>query len=697
MKHINILVFIFFLTSTLFSQQNSEISSLFEKNGEIYFKIKDVSKAELNQISKVVSIDNVNEKSIVANANAEEFSRFLKLGIDYTVLPHPNENFNPETVSFEDMKESKSWDSYPTYDAYVSMMYQFAADYPDICQVSSIGQTVQGRELLVTKISDNVDSDEDEPEFFYTSTMHGDETAGYIFMLRFIDSLLTGYGTDPRITYLVDNIEIYVNSLANPDGTYHGGNNTVGGAVRRNGNNVDLNRNYPDPEDGPHPDGHVWQPETVAFMNFAENHNLVMSCNMHAGSEVCNYPWDTWAKYPADSAWWEYVCHEYADTVHAYSPSGYMTGFDNGVTNGYAWYSINGGRQDYMNYFRQCREFTLELSYTKLLPESQLPVYWGYNKNSLFNYLEQVLFGVRGIVTDITNNQPVAAEVSVLNFDKDSSMVFSSLPIGDYHRMLFAGTYDLVFSAPGYEPDTEYGVTVQNRNTTILNVQLKPVGVDMNIKVFLEGAFRDSIMSTTLNDNVLLPVMQPFNTSPWNYNGQEKVSSIPNPDITDWVLVELYDTTGIKSGTVISEQAAFLLNNGNIAGLDGTAPLRMALEDLSGSYFVIIRHRNHLDIMSASSLNISGGVIQYDFTTDAEQAYGTGAQKEIANGIYVMYGGDINGDGFIDETDKSGNWHSEAGLAGYLPSDLNFDGEADNRDKDDIWINNKGQASQIPQ
>jgi hypothetical protein len=181
-------------------------------------------------------------------------------------------------------------------------------------------------------------------------------------MLRLIDYLLSNYGTDPRVTGLVDNIEIWINPLANPDGTYAGGNNTVNGARRGNALFVDLNRNYPDPADGPHPDGLEWQDETVAFMQMAEEKHFVAGANLHGGAEVCNYPWDTWENLHADNDWWVYVCREYADTVHEYAVPGYMTDLDNGITNGFAWYWITGGRQDYMTYFQQGREFTLEIS-----------------------------------------------------------------------------------------------------------------------------------------------------------------------------------------------------------------------------------------------------------------------------------------------------------------------------------------------
>jgi hypothetical protein len=101
--------------------------------------------------------------------------------------------------------------------------------------------------------------------------------------------------------------------------------------------------------------------------------------------------------------------------------------------------------------------------------------------------------------------------------------------------------------------------------------------------------------------------------------------------------------------------------------------------------------------MSASALQKSNGVYQYDFTTGAGQAFGINAQKEIASGIWGMYSGDINGDGVINSNDKSDNWNTEAGMSGYMTSDLNLDGEADNIDKDEYWVENMEESCQIPE
>ena len=445
-------------------------TSLFSQNNDHYFKFNINDRSEIQTLTKIISIDNVDGNTVFAYASDEEFLRFLMYHYEYEILSTPS-LINPKMSSSPD--EIRNWNTYPTYEGYVAMMYQFQSTYPNLCKIDSIGPTVQGRALLFAKISDNISTKEAEPQFMYTATMHGDETAGYVLMLRLIDYLLTKYGTDPFVTNLVNNIEIWINPLANPDGTYYGGNHTVNNARRRNANNVDLNRNFPDPRVGPYPTG-PWQPETVAMMNIASLNNFVMSANFHGGAEVVNYPWDTWSRLTADNSWWVYVSRQYADTVHANSIPGYMTFLNNGITNGYAWYQIAGGRQDYMTYFQRGREYTIELSDTKLLPASQLPAHWNYNYKSFLHYINKVLYGITGTVTDSVTSNPVEAKVTVLSHDIDSSEVFADSLFGKYYRLIHGGTYSLQFSAPNYYSKTFTGVVANNDSTTILNVQLRP-------------------------------------------------------------------------------------------------------------------------------------------------------------------------------------------------------------------------------
>lgn len=445
------------------------IIPIMAKSNEVLLSFKVNSQDDVNKLSSLISIDKVIGNVVYAYANQKQLSKFAQLNYNYTIIPKPDRTYEPMASSITEMR---SWDTYPTYETYVNLMYQFATDHPNICTVTSIGQSVEGREILVANISDNPGIEEDEPEFFYTGQMHGNELVSFIMLIQLIDYLTDNYGTNDRITNIVDNIEIFINPLSNPDGTYAGGNDTVWDATRNNSNSVDLNRNFPDPEDGPHPDGNEWQPENIVMMNFAEEHTFVLSSNFHSGIEVLNYPWDTWEHLTADDEWWQEVCHTYADTVHLYAPTGYMDEFNNGITNGYQWYSISGGRQDYMNYFHRCREMTLELADEKYLPENQLIPHWNYNRQSFLLYMEECLYGLKGVVTD-SSGEPLLAKVTMVGHDIDNSEVFTDPDVGDYHRMLKPGVYNAEYDAWGYFPHTVPNIQISDNDVVFQDVQLQ--------------------------------------------------------------------------------------------------------------------------------------------------------------------------------------------------------------------------------
>lgn len=223
--------------------------------------------------------------------------------------------------------------------------------------------------------------------------------------------------------------------------------------------------------------------------------------------------------------------------------------------------------------------------------------------------------------------------------------------------------------------------------------------IQLGLKVYLEGPFNETNMNTGLNDEGLLPLNQPYNIEPWNYSGTESVTSIPNPDVVDWVLIELRDTTQADRATseaISGYRAAFLLKDGSVVDLDGVSPVRF-YTTVNWSLFVVVRHKNHLDIMASYPASLSGGVYTYDYTFAQIQVWGgTDGHKEIAPNIWGMIGGDANADGIINTEDGTEVWYFEAGLSGYLSGDANLDVQANNQDKNDVWVPNNGKYSQVP-
>jgi hypothetical protein len=424
---------------------------------------------EVNAISGVVSVSSVSKKSVEIVLSPLTVEWFISQKYNYVIKERTDIK---DIMSSSDVKDAMEWDSYPTYLQYDSIMQSFPALYPSLCQIDTIGTSIYGNLVLVLKISDNPGNDEEEPETFYSSSIHGDETGGFILMLRLADYLLKNYGTNSRVTSLVNNLEIWINPLANPDGTY-GTGNIISSPSRYNANGYDLNRNFPDPETP----GTVKQKETVDMMKFMRKHHFVISANFHAGDEVVNYPWDRWYWLHADNDWFYYISRKYADTVHLYSVPGYMDDnviFDNGVTNGYDWYKINGGRQDFVTWELQGREITIELDYNFVTPAANLNTLWNYNWRSLLGYIENALYGIHGLVKDSVTGNPVPAKIFIANYDKDSSHVFSDTLTGNFVRLLYPGSWDLQFSAKGYLSKTVTVVVTEGQKTDII-VEMAPL------------------------------------------------------------------------------------------------------------------------------------------------------------------------------------------------------------------------------
>lgn len=218
-----------------------------------------------------------------------------------------------------------------------------------------------------------------------------------------------------------------------------------------------------------------------------------------------------------------------------------------------------------------------------------------------------------------------------------------------------------------------------------------------SLKVFLEGPFDGTAMATHLNPD-LIPLNQPYNVAPWDYTGSEQLVSMPNSDIVDWILIELRETEGADSTAtpdkIIHRQAALLKSDGNIVALDGAGTLSFT-GDIQLNLYLVLYHRNHLAVMSATPLVETAGTFSYDFTNQLSKAYHDG-QKQIGTGLFGMIGGDCDASGRIYHADKYGIWFMQAGSNGYLQSDINLDGESDNFDKNDMFLINYYSYTKVP-
>jgi len=232
--------------------------------------------------------------------------------------------------------------------------------YPNIItQKFSIGNSLEGRPIYVVKISDNPNVNENEPQVFYNSLIHAREPQAMMTVMYYMYYLLENYGTDPEVTYLVNNREIYFQPVVNPDGyEYNRTTNPNGGGMFRKNRKlnsdgsygIDLNRNF----------GYQWgynnsgssnipssdtyrglsafsEPETQVMRNFVNSKSFKTTLNYHTYSNLLLYPWGYETIQTPDEA----IFNEYSTDMVAY----------NGYENGQAplvLYDVNGSADDWM-------------------------------------------------------------------------------------------------------------------------------------------------------------------------------------------------------------------------------------------------------------------------------------------------------------------------------------------------------------
>ena len=417
------------------------ISFIIAHGDENYIKININSIEDLKMLSRMdVNLDHHRSLDEVnAYASDEKIIELESNGFNIQIIE------NKAFSYFNELRDNpihldNPMDLYHNYSELTLFLENIASQFPNITNLFSIGQSVQGRELWVMEISNNPGENEIEPEFKYIANMHGDETPGREFSLYLIEWLCNGYNNNDRATDLINNTAIYIMPSMNPDGFELG--------QRSNANGVDLNRDFPDQFDDPLNTLDNRQPETRAVMQWSWNHNFVLSANMHSGALVANYPFDgpftgQYSATPDDPTFIDLALTYSENHENMYN----STVFDNGITNGAEWYALSGGMQDWNYIWENNFEITLEQYNTKWPNANLLEQLWLENKESMISYIEKVHSGIHGIVTDIETGEPLNADIIVENIDYS---IKTDPENGDYYRLLTPGEYIISFQAIGY-------------------------------------------------------------------------------------------------------------------------------------------------------------------------------------------------------------------------------------------------------
>ena len=443
MKKAVILFLLVILVSSVFAWRDNEMEVRVFYNND--FELKKI-------------IDLQPEGDIYPNGEAliylipSEFEALKSTGLRYRIekedVKTHAENF---WTSMDNTREA-----YHTYAEIIALADSLVEAFPNICEKHIFGTSVQGRELGALKISDNVTLDENEAEVFFDSGIHGDEIGGPENVIRFARDICLAYGTDPEITDLIDNREIWLYYMVNPDGRV--------ADVRTNANGVDLNRDS----------GYMWdgwggstgafsQPESKALRDCHYNRQFVVHTTYHSGTEYISCPWSYRADQCPDLSHILQLAGEYA------SSSGYAN-MEYGQGNS-GMYAINGSTKDTNYGMMGAISWSMEISYDKDPPTSQIMMFYNYNKPAMLSMIEHSGYGLEGVVTDANTDEPITAAV----FIDDYFPCYTDAAVGDFHKYVLPGTYDITVVANGYETQTITGVSVSIGNSTATNFQLQPL------------------------------------------------------------------------------------------------------------------------------------------------------------------------------------------------------------------------------
>ena len=217
--------------------------------------------------------------------------------------------------------------------------------------------------------------------------------------------------------------------------------------------------------------------------------------------------------------------------------------------------------------------------------------------------------------------------------------------------------------------------------------------IPVSIKFLLEGPYiGNGLMGTDLLNLGLLDLCQPYSGAPYHHS--ESICLNNSADFpaqtVDWVLIELRagtpQLTGLPGTSLIERKAAILLSDGSVVDVAGN-DLRFGNMVAGVDYYLLVRHRNHLDVLSATSLQLAS-TLSFDFTAASTSALGIGQLKPSGDGHYYLYAGDYNQDGVVQTTDYDEWKNAPAILSDYQLTDGNLDGSVQVTDYD-VWELNK--------
>jgi hypothetical protein len=432
----------FILTITL---QSFQLIAQGWRRNEMEIRVEVKDRTEAQNLSDLHLNGDIYFEYALLYVIPDELKLVQDAGFDYKIT---KENLNEY---YKDFWESR--DGYHSNQAIIALMDSLAAAMPDLVMKKVYGQSIQGRELSALKISDNVTLDENEAEVGFDGTIHGDEIGGSENCIRFARWLCQQYGNNTEITNLINNREIWIYPMVNPDGRQ--------AITRTNAAGVDLNRDY----------GYCWyigwgngvepysQPETKAMRQMDYENQFSIHLSMHSGIEVMLYPW----------YFYDHPCPDEAGItklVDIYkSNSGYT---DLRVGPGSEIIFTTGTLAEYAYGVMGSYGLIIEISTNK--QPSNPEYYFEINLQSMVKVIEYAGYGIEGTITNAETGSPVAASI----FVDQTITCYSDPEVGGFHKYVLPGLHTIKVVANGYQTKVVSNINVNELSSTVVDIELEP-------------------------------------------------------------------------------------------------------------------------------------------------------------------------------------------------------------------------------
>ena len=490
------------------------------------------------QILQNYDIINSNSERIELVVNDKELKKLKKAGLQIQEI----RKGAPLKEKFKISGTKSLPIGYLSLEQILEQMQEVVQAYPNIAQLIDVTSTYdmpttfEGRHMFILKISDNVDQEEDEPDLLIVSNHHAREVVTPVIALYAIDQFVTHYGTDPEITAMVDNHEIWIAPTWNPDGyNYMYNFDDMWRKNRRVGESgigVDQNRNYPHLWDSDHSgstdmSSNIYkgpsagsEPETQTMIALSEDQRFEKVMDFHSsGRQVL------WGYYNPTHPFDAYLQSE---ALNLAMNSGYY-----GINNTKRP-SANGEHYQWQLGKNGSQAFLIE-THTKFGPsyesaqEEAAQVWQGIKWN-----LKRKI-PISGHITDSITGDPIEAKIGFkgIYFPYNESN-FSDKHFGYYHQFCPPGTFTLSFSAEGYAT-VEKEIMILEDSAQTLAIKLSPI-----ITAIDEPLIKDNSKGVELFLNYPNPAHSGTNLS---YN-------LPN---AGHLLLEIYNTNGALVKKLVEE------------------------------------------------------------------------------------------------------------------------------------------------